>query len=150
MTNEQILAIYWRGDAEVRQRLEDILEHSDRMARLVAKGKKRFLSNEHYRGSAERSITVIGEAAGKIPAEVRASFHDVDWRTTILDRNLTVHEYGSVVDERTWATISQAIPAFVESIGLHLIASPASESHRSETGSETGSETNSETNSDRD
>jgi uncharacterized protein with HEPN domain len=43
-----------------------------------------------------RLLEVLGEAANRVPAEVREGFADIPWRRTIDLRNRLIHGYDSV------------------------------------------------------
>jgi len=63
-----------------------------------------------------RSIQIIGEAAKKIPEDVRASHPDVPWREMTAMRDVIVHEYDDLDPAQLWKTIAEDIPKAVELI----------------------------------
>jgi len=54
-----------------------------------------------------RSLEVIGEAAGKIPNDIRGRFAGIAWEEIIGMRNKLVHEYFGVDLEIVWQTIEE-------------------------------------------
>ena len=43
-----------------------------------------------------RNFEVIGEAANKIPAEIREKYPQVEWRQAINFRNILIHNYFEI------------------------------------------------------
>lgn len=62
------------------------------------------------------NIQIIGEAANKIPMEIREKHPDIDWRGIIGMRNVIVHGYFYVDPETVWKTVHSSIPILSEQI----------------------------------
>lgn len=58
-----------------------------------------------------RSLEVIGEAAKKLPDEIREKYSDIPWRNIIGMRDKLIHEYFGVDEEIIWKVASEEIPA---------------------------------------
>ncbi len=67
------------------------------------------------RAAVERTVGIIGEAAGRVSEAFRAEHPEVPWRAMIGQRNVLVHDYGQIVHERLWLVVTEHIP---ELIGL--------------------------------
>jgi len=52
-----------------------------------------------------RNIELLGEAARKIPEEVRAQAPDVEWPKIIALRNILVHGYFGLDDDILWDVV---------------------------------------------
>jgi len=63
-----------------------------------------------------RNLTIIGEAAGNIPEEIKAINPDIAWNEAIGMRNKVTHEYFGVDEEILWKTIKEDLPAFKKQI----------------------------------
>ncbi|GAB2895349.1 DUF86 domain-containing protein [Uliginosibacterium flavum] len=57
-----------------------------------------------------RAIEVIGEAAGKVSAEARASLPAIPWNAVVSMRNRLIHGYFDIDTEIVWKTVTNEIP----------------------------------------
>ncbi len=62
----------------------------------------------------ERSLEIIGEAAGRVSASFREDRPEIPWRQIIGQRNVLIHEYGEVKQERIWKVVRENIPQLVK------------------------------------
>lgn len=63
-----------------------------------------------------RNLELIGEAATRVPAEVRATCADIPWRLVIATRNRLIHAYLGIDDDTIWSTIREDIPALLTAL----------------------------------
>lgn len=56
-----------------------------------------------------RSLEVIGEAANKIPVDVRERYPELPWQEIIDMRNKLIHEYFGIDIDIIWQTIEDDI-----------------------------------------
>ena len=64
----------------------------------------------------ERSLEIIGEAAGRVSASFCDAHPEIPWRQIIGQRNILIHEYGEVKQERIWKTVRENIPQLIEQL----------------------------------
>ncbi|MGE5340370.1 MAG: DUF86 domain-containing protein [Candidatus Omnitrophota bacterium] len=57
-----------------------------------------------------RSLEVLGEAASKIPCEIRDNYPDIPWKKMVGMRNKLIHEYFGVDLEIVWAVCTEELP----------------------------------------
>lgn len=57
-----------------------------------------------------RSLEIIGEAAKKIPANLRRRFADIPWTSLAGMRDKLIHDYVGVSLEVVWKTVREDIP----------------------------------------
>jgi len=69
-----------------------------------------FFENELVQDDALRNLTIIGEAAAKIPDDVRQQHSDVEWRKIIAFRNISMHEYFGLDHDIVWDVVSRKVP----------------------------------------
>jgi uncharacterized protein with HEPN domain len=91
--------------------LRDIFEAADAIGRFISGvARERFLADEQLQSGVLHKLTVIGEAASRLPREFRARHPDVEWGDVVGFRNIVVHEYFAVRWPTVWATASKEVP----------------------------------------
>lgn len=63
-----------------------------------------------------RSLEIIGEAAKKIPDEIREKYSNISWKNIAGMRDKLIHEYFGIDEEIIWKVASEEIPALKSSI----------------------------------
>jgi uncharacterized protein with HEPN domain len=53
-----------------------------------------------------RALEIIGEAANRIPKEVRLLYEEVEWGKIIRSRNLIIHEYEIIDYSVVWKIVT--------------------------------------------
>jgi uncharacterized protein with HEPN domain len=62
----------------------------------------------------ERALEIIGEAAGRISDSLRKAHPEIPWRQIIGQRNVLIHEYGEIRQDRLWKVAKENIPQLIE------------------------------------
>ena len=62
----------------------------------------------------ERSLEIIGEAAGRVSTSFRNAHPEIPWRQIIGQRNVLIHEYGEIKQERIWKVLRENVPQLIE------------------------------------
>lgn len=57
-----------------------------------------------------RNLELIGEAATRIPSEVREAHSEIQWRDIIATRNRLAHGYLGIDDDVIWDIIQNDVP----------------------------------------
>jgi len=57
-----------------------------------------------------RNLELIGEAATRIPEEVRAHYSEIHWRLIIATRNRLIHGYLGIDGDTLWSIIKSDVP----------------------------------------
>jgi uncharacterized protein with HEPN domain len=61
-------------------------------------------------------VTLIGEAASRVPKDLHDKYSDIEWASIISMRNRIVHGYDTVDYDILWETISQDLPRLIASL----------------------------------
>ena len=64
----------------------------------------------------ERSLEIIGEAANRVSTSFRNAHPEIPWRQIIGQRNVLIHEYGEIKQERIWKVVRENIPLLIEQL----------------------------------
>ena len=56
-----------------------------------------------------RNLEIIGEAARRLPEEIRIKYPDVGWHKIISLRNILIHEYPGIDLETIWDIIENKL-----------------------------------------
>lgn len=91
--------------------LDDILlaaSHIDQFISGVTKDD--FMASELIRSAVLQKLMVIGEAAARISADLKAAHPQVPWRNIAGFRNHAIHAYFSVNWEVVWVTATLESP----------------------------------------
>lgn len=91
--------------------LQDIIEASDRVLRYSeGKDLSTFSADEMAYDAVLRNLQIIGEAAKAIPADVRLSHPEVDWKGMGGLRDVLAHAYFGLDEETLWDVVSRKVP----------------------------------------
>jgi len=69
-----------------------------------------FLGNAEKQDPVIRQLQIIGEAAKRLSAELRAAYPDIPWREVAGMRDKLVHDYFGVDLQFVWVTVTEDIP----------------------------------------
>jgi len=83
-----------------------------------------FLSDETLKRAVTRSLSIIGEATKKIPADVKYNLQDISWRQMAGMRDRLVHDYMGVNYLIVWDVAKNIIPELtiqIQDVVSHLL-----------------------------
>lgn len=93
-----------------RQFLTDILEAADSITAFLAnESRESFQGNDLLRSAILHKLTVIGEAAARISADLRSRHPEVPWADIVGFRNISVHAYFTVDWGIVWTTATDDV-----------------------------------------
>ena len=94
------------------QRLQDILEAIDSLARIVEyRVFNELAADEPLRFAVVQRLTVIGEAASWLSSEIKERHGAISWADVVNFRNILVHECFDLEWPIVWAAATEDAPA---------------------------------------
>ena len=97
--------------------LLDMLNEAKKLAARFSESSRNDLGQDEIkRDAALWSLTVIGEAAGKISRSFRDQHEEIPWREIIGLRNVLVHNYAEIDLDIVWAIISHSVPPLISAL----------------------------------
>lgn len=75
-----------------------------------------FLADETLKRAVVRSLSIIGEATKKIPADVKYEWRSIEWKQMAGMRDRLVHDYMGVNYHIVWDVAKNIIPELIPQI----------------------------------
>ncbi|MBK5967929.1 MULTISPECIES: HepT-like ribonuclease domain-containing protein [Thiorhodovibrio] len=75
-----------------------------------------FVGNSIVYDATIRNLELIGEAATRIPDDVRLANPQIPWRLIIATRNRLIHGYLGIDDDTVWSIIRDDLPSLLKSL----------------------------------
>ncbi|MCP5103715.1 MAG: DUF86 domain-containing protein [bacterium] len=88
-----------------------------------------FSSDRKTINAVIRSLEVMGEAAAKIPPDIRDKYPDIPWKRMVGMRNKLIHDYFGVDLEIVWTVCKKEIPP-LQPFVMGLLADLEGNSHQ--------------------
>ena len=91
--------------------LSDIVEAVDSIRNFLdGIQESKFLNDDLIRSAVLQKLTVIGEAAARLPAEFSERHFQIPWRDIVAFRNIAVHAYFAVEWPIVWVAATEEAP----------------------------------------
>ena len=97
--------------------LWDMLEAARETRELTAgMSLETLLSDMRSRRALERTLELIGEAASRVSAHMRARQAAIAWTAIIGQRNVIAHRYAAIDYGLLFTTVTTDLPALIENL----------------------------------
>jgi uncharacterized protein with HEPN domain len=93
-----------------KERLRDILEAIAAIDRYRDRDRSAFEQDELLQVWFLRHLQIIGEAARRLPEEIRNLAPDIPWHKIIGMRNILVHGYFEIDLDVVWDAVQRDVP----------------------------------------
>jgi uncharacterized protein with HEPN domain len=104
--------------------LRDMVEFCDRVIAYTTGFDAAALLSDRMRYDATlRNLELIGEAATRVPVEIREGSPEVPWRMVIGTRNRLAHGYLGIEPETVWLIATDSVPRLRDQLKALLAAS---------------------------
>ncbi len=98
------------------ERLRDILEAIERIARQAARGRGAFDADELIQVWIVHHLQIIGEAAAKLGREFHVAHPVLPWPQIVAMRNVLVHNYFGIDRDEVWNVVERDLPVMETAI----------------------------------
>lgn len=97
--------------------LQDMVESME-LAQEYVRGMTydQMIQDRKTRDPVERTLERVGEAAARVPDEIRKMYSDIPWLSMVGMRNIIAHRYDRVSYEIIWDTIHNSIPQYLPKV----------------------------------
>lgn len=97
--------------------LQDIEEACEDIAAIVAGvDYDVFAASVEKVAAVERKVFVLGEAAARLPTDVRDGAPEIPWRLIIGMRNILAHAYWQIDRHALWDAATRSVPSLLVEI----------------------------------
>jgi len=72
-----------------------------------------FVTNGLVYDATLRNLELIGEAATRVPEDVRSAHPEVPWRLIVATRNRLIHSYLGIDNDTLWSIVITDVPALL-------------------------------------
>jgi uncharacterized protein with HEPN domain len=94
--------------------LQDMLDSAAKIRRYTeGQALEAFVGDDMTYDAVLRNLGIIGEAAKKIPPEIRDRYPEVDWRGMAGLRDVLTHAYFALNDRTLWDIVRTKVPEFL-------------------------------------
>ena len=81
-----------------------------KIGNYVADGETAFLTNTMAQDAVYRNLEILGEAAKRIPDDIRQMAPKIPWRQIAGLRDVLIHQYDGIDPQEVWKVVEQDLP----------------------------------------
>ena len=110
-----------REKARDKGRLEDILEYSNNVSKLIEGiSYEQFTNDIRTYYAVMKNVEIVGEAAYMLSKAFKDAHTDTQWNVVQGMRHVLVHDYANVVPRILWGTATTGIPELRQQVERYL------------------------------
>ncbi len=79
-----------------------------------------MMCDETLKRALVRSLEIIGEATKKIPADIKATWNTIEWKSMAGMRDRLIHDYIGINYKIVWDVVKNKIPNIQNQISTFL------------------------------
>jgi uncharacterized protein with HEPN domain len=99
--------------------IEDIWESVEKIQRYASgMNHDAFVEDEKSVDSVVRNLEIIGEAANRLPQNIKSQYAEIEWPKIIGLRHRIVHDYFNIDVEIVWQIVQEDLPVFKSKLSL--------------------------------
>jgi uncharacterized protein with HEPN domain len=97
--------------------VQDMLESAQK-AQAFAQGMSEtdFQNDEKTQYAIVRALEILGEAAKKVPQDIRRAYPEIPWREISGTRDKLIHDYTGVNLAVIWRTLQTDLPPLIQQL----------------------------------
>jgi uncharacterized protein with HEPN domain len=108
--------------------LRDIIEAADAIQGFVAgHTEQTFSQSDVLRSAVVQKLTTIGEAAARLPSDLKQRYAVVPWAEIVAFRNILVHAYFGIQWDIVWRAATEEVPELRKQAASMLLAESGEE-----------------------
>lgn len=92
--------------------------------RIVEITRRNDAATDVSRLAIERLLSIIGEAVRGLSPAFRAAHSEIPWSAIIAERNILIHNYRDVEEEKVWRIALDSVPRLVEELAPLVVKTP--------------------------
>ena len=104
--------------------LEDILSAIAKIKDYTKEGKEMFFEDEKTQDAVIRQISIIGEAAAKLPSNLKVQYPEIPWKKTIAMRNIIIHDYSQTDMPTIWIVVERDLQVLQKTVEKMMKETP--------------------------
>lgn len=102
---------------EWRFYVDDMIAFAEKaLAYTAGLDQQAFIANALVYDATLRNLELIGEAATRVPDDVRTAHPEVPWRVIIATRNRLIHAYLGIDNDTLWSIVVTDLPALLPAL----------------------------------
>jgi uncharacterized protein with HEPN domain len=101
-----------------RKLLEDMRQAAEKILRFAGgRSAEQYSSDEQLQWSVERGFEIVGEALTQLNKIDPATAQRItDWRAIIGFRNVLIHGYSAIDNNKTWDIVQSELPVLLREV----------------------------------